>query len=84
LFYGKFASQNGRAIRTLASSTSVLSSRPVGPGAIWRLCGLALGAGWVVFALLGRDSRVFLVVMMVLSMVLFGAVGAVFRRRDAS
>ena len=50
-------------------------------GAIWRLSSLALGAGWVVFALLGRDSQVFLVVMIVLSMVLFGAVGAVFRRR---
>ena len=51
--------------------------------AIWRLSALALGAGWVVYALLGRDSQVFLVVMIVLSMVLFGGIAAVFRRRDA-
>jgi hypothetical protein len=49
--------------------------------AIWRLGALALGAGWVVFALLGRDSQVFLAVMIVLSMVMFGVLGAVFRRR---
>jgi hypothetical protein len=49
--------------------------------AIWRLAALALGAGWVVYALLGRESQVFLVVMIVLSMVLFGGIGAVVRRR---
>jgi hypothetical protein len=49
--------------------------------AIWRLSALALGAGWVVFAFLGRDSTVFLVVLIVLSMVLFGGLGAVLRRR---
>ena len=52
-------------------------------GAIWRLGALALGAGWVVYALLGRDSQVFLVVMIVLSMVMFGVLGAVFRRRQS-
>jgi hypothetical protein len=52
--------------------------------AVWRLSALVLGAGWVVYAFVGRDSQVFLVVMIVLSMVLFGALGAVFRRRDAT
>ena len=52
--------------------------------AIWRLSALALAAGWVVYAMLGRDSQVFLVVMVVLSMVLFGGLAAVFRRRRSS
>jgi len=34
-----------------------------------------------VYAFLGRDSQVFLVVMIVLSMVLFGGIGAIVRRR---
>ena len=51
-------------------------------GAIRRLSIVLLGAGWVVFALLGRDSEVFLVVMIVLSMVIGAGLGAVFRRRD--
>jgi hypothetical protein len=52
-------------------------------GAIRRLSVLVLGAGWLVFALLGRDSQVFLVVMIVLSMVAGAGLTAVFRRRDA-
>jgi uncharacterized membrane protein len=50
--------------------------------AIRRLSIAALAAGWVVYALLGRDSQVFLVVMIVLSMVLFATIGVVVRRRD--
>jgi hypothetical protein len=52
--------------------------------AIWRLSALALGAGWVVFAFVGRGSQVFLVVMIVLSMVLGGGITAVLRRRDGT
>jgi hypothetical protein len=52
--------------------------------AIRRLSITALAAGWVVFAFLGRDSQVFLVVMIVLSMVLFATIGVVVRRRDDS
>ena len=52
--------------------------------AIRRLSITALAAGWVVYAFLGRDSQVFLVVMIVLSMVLFATIGVVVRRRDDS
>jgi hypothetical protein len=40
--------------------------------ALWGLIGVILGAGWVAFGLLGDGSRVFLTIMIVLSMVLAG------------
>jgi hypothetical protein len=52
--------------------------------AIRRLSLLALAAGWVVFAFVGHDSQVFLVVMVVLSMIVGSGIAAVLRRRDGT
>lgn len=51
--------------------------------AVRRLAVLLVAVGWVVFALLGRGSEVFLVVMIALSMIVGAGLTAVFRRRDA-
>ncbi|HEY7122925.1 MAG TPA: hypothetical protein VH540_03140 [Ktedonobacterales bacterium] len=48
--------------------------------ALWGLCGLLLAAGWVAYGMLGGD-RIFLTVMVILSMVLFGGLGFLVRRR---
>ena len=49
----------------------------------WTLSAVALGAGWVVYGLTS-GGRVFLVVMVVLSMIMFSVVGVVFRRRSGA
>lgn len=52
-------------------------------GAIRRFGLLLVAVGWVVFALLGRESQVFLVAMIVATMIVGAGVSIVFRRRDA-
>ena len=48
---------------------------------LWGLIGIVLGAGWVAYGLAGNGSRVFLTVMVVLSIVLVGLATFVLRSR---
>jgi hypothetical protein len=51
---------------------------------LYGLFGIILGAGWVAYGLAGNGSRIFLTVMVVLSMVLVGIATFVLRSRKAS
>ena len=47
---------------------------------VWALISLTIGAGWVLFGLLGNGNTVFLAVMVVLSMELTGGAAVLLKR----
>jgi hypothetical protein len=48
--------------------------------AVWALITLTIGAGWVLFGLLGNGNTVILAIMIVLSMVLTGGAAILLKR----